>query len=109
MKEQDIKGKVDVSYTPTEDMTADIGTKSVTFTVLNRHIETLNMFKLKPILINNKPILIEGAYNGSCSHDTSTLKEGWAALTVIESESLDRLLISRNALEGTRGSNSIKG
>ncbi len=39
------------------------------------------------------PMLIEGAYNGSCLHDTSTLKEGWAALTAIESESLDRLLI----------------
>jgi hypothetical protein len=39
-----------------------------------------------------QPILIEGAYNGSCLHDTSTLKEGWAALTAIESESFDRLL-----------------
>ena len=40
-----------------------------------------------------QPILIEGAYNVSCYHDISTLKEGWAALTAIESESLDRLLI----------------
>ncbi len=40
-----------------------------------------------------QPILIEGAHNGSCLHDTSTLKEGWAALTAIESESLDQLLI----------------
>ncbi len=40
-----------------------------------------------------QPILIEGAYNGSCLHDTSTLKEGWVALTAIESKSLDRLLI----------------
>ena len=40
-----------------------------------------------------QPILIEGAYNGSCLHDTSTLKEGWAALTAIESESFDQLLI----------------
>jgi hypothetical protein len=38
-------------------------------------------------------ILIKGAYNGSCSHDISMLKDGWAALTVIESKSLDRLLI----------------
>jgi hypothetical protein len=38
------------------------------------------------------PILIEGAYNGSCLHDTSTLKEGWASLTAIESKSLSRLL-----------------
>jgi hypothetical protein len=36
-----------------------------------------------------------GAYNGSCSHDTSTLKEEWAALTAIESESLDRFLIGK--------------
>ena len=40
-----------------------------------------------------QPMLIEGAYNGSCYHDTFTLKEGWAALTAIESVSLDRLLI----------------
>ena len=40
-----------------------------------------------------QPILIEGAHDGSCQHGTSTLKEGWAALTAIESESLDRLLI----------------
>jgi hypothetical protein len=37
-------------------------------------------------------MLIEGAYNGSCYHDTFTLKEGWAALTAIKSESLSRLL-----------------
>jgi hypothetical protein len=48
VKEQVIKGKVDVRCQPTGDMTADIGTKSVTSTVLNRHMETLNMFKLKP-------------------------------------------------------------
>jgi hypothetical protein len=47
VKEQVIKGKVDVRYQPTADMTADIGTKSVTSTVLNKHMETLNMFKLK--------------------------------------------------------------
>ena len=39
-----------------------------------------------------QPMLIEGAYNGSCYHDTFTLKEGWAALTAIKSESLSRLL-----------------
>jgi hypothetical protein len=47
VKEQVIKGKVDVLYQPTADMTADIGTKSVTSTALTRHMETLNMFKLK--------------------------------------------------------------
>jgi len=40
-----------------------------------------------------QPMLIERAYNGSCLYDTSTLKEGWAALTAIESVSLDRLFI----------------
>ena len=40
-----------------------------------------------------QPMLIEGAYNVSCLYDTSTLKEGWAALTAIESVSLDRLFI----------------
>ncbi len=39
-----------------------------------------------------QPIPIERAYNGSCLDDTSTLKEGWAALIAIESESLSRLL-----------------
>jgi hypothetical protein len=47
VKEQVIKGKVDVRYQPTANMTGDIGTKSVTSTVLNKHMETLNMFKLK--------------------------------------------------------------
>jgi hypothetical protein len=46
VKEQDIKGKVDVRYQPTADMVADIGTKSVTSTILNKHMATLNMFKL---------------------------------------------------------------
>ena len=40
-----------------------------------------------------QPMLIEGAYNVSYLYDTSTLKEGWAALTAIESVSLDRLFI----------------
>ncbi len=44
-----------------------------------------------------QPKLIDGAYYGSCLHDTSTLKEGWAALTAIQNESLDRLLEVRNA------------
>ncbi len=47
VKEQVIKGKVDVRYQPTQDMVADIGTKAVTSTVLNKYMETLNMFKLK--------------------------------------------------------------
>ncbi len=46
VKEQVIKGKVDVRYQPTKDMVADIGTKSVTSTILKKHMTTLNMFKL---------------------------------------------------------------
>jgi hypothetical protein len=47
VKEQVIKGKVDARYQPTQEMVADIETKSVTSTVLNKHMETLNMLKLK--------------------------------------------------------------
>ncbi len=36
MKEQVIKGKVLVLYQRTEDMVVDIGTKPVTYTILNR-------------------------------------------------------------------------
>jgi hypothetical protein len=46
VKEKVIKGKVNVRYQPTKDMVADIGTKSVTSTILNKHMTTLNMFKL---------------------------------------------------------------
>jgi len=47
VKEQVIKGKVIVLYQRTEDMVADIGTKPVTSTVLNRHMDTLNMVRLR--------------------------------------------------------------
>jgi hypothetical protein len=47
VKEQVIKGKVLVLYQRTEDMVADIGTKPVTSTVLNRHMDALNMVRLK--------------------------------------------------------------
>ena len=47
VKEQVIKGKVTVLYQRSEDMVADIGTKPVTSTVLNRHMDTLNMVRLK--------------------------------------------------------------
>jgi hypothetical protein len=36
VKEQVIKGKVLVLYQRTEDMVVDIGTKPVTYTILNR-------------------------------------------------------------------------
>ncbi len=54
-----------------------------------------------------QPIQIEGADNGSCSHNTSTPKEGWKGLTAIESESLDQLLIGtfENAYEEVTQSN----
>jgi hypothetical protein len=47
VKEQVIKGKVIVLYQRTEDMVADIRTKPVTSTVLNRHMDTLNMVRLR--------------------------------------------------------------
>ncbi len=47
VKEQVIKGKVLVLYQRSEDMVADIGTKPVTSTLLNKHMETLNMVRLK--------------------------------------------------------------
>jgi len=47
VKEQVIKGKVLVLYQRSEDMVADIGTKPVTSTVLNKHMDTLNMVRLK--------------------------------------------------------------
>ncbi len=40
--------KVDVRYQPTTDMVADIGTKPVASNVMNRLVEALNMFELKP-------------------------------------------------------------
>jgi hypothetical protein len=43
VKEQVIKGKVSVLYQRSED----IGTKPVTSTVLNKHMDTLNMVRLK--------------------------------------------------------------
>ncbi len=39
--------KVIVLYQRTEDMVADIGTKPVTSTVLNRHMDTLNILRLR--------------------------------------------------------------
>jgi hypothetical protein len=50
VKEQIIKGKVEVRYQPTERMVADIGTKAVTSTVLERHMDAINMVKLKPTI-----------------------------------------------------------
>ena len=47
VKEQVIKGKLLVLYQRSEDMVAHIGTKPVTSIILNRHINTLNMVKLK--------------------------------------------------------------
>ena len=47
VKEQVIKGKVLVLYQRSEDMIADIGTKPVTSTMLNRHMDSLNMVRLK--------------------------------------------------------------
>ena len=44
-----IKRKVDVRYQSTTDMVADIDTKPVASTVMNKHMEALNMFKLKPL------------------------------------------------------------
>ena len=48
--EQIIKGKVEVRYQPTGRMVADIGTKAVTSTALERHMDTINMVKLKPTI-----------------------------------------------------------
>ena len=50
VKEQIIKGKVEVRYQPTERMVADIGTKAVTSTTLERHMDAINMVKLKPTI-----------------------------------------------------------
>ncbi len=47
VKEEVIKGKVLVLYQRTEDMVADISTKPVTSTILNRHMDALNMVRLK--------------------------------------------------------------
>jgi hypothetical protein len=49
VKEQVIRGRVEVRYQPTDKMIADIGTKPVTSTVLERHMETMNMVRLKPL------------------------------------------------------------
>jgi hypothetical protein len=48
VKEQIIKGRVEVRYQPTDKMVADIGTKPVTSTALERHMNTINMVRLKP-------------------------------------------------------------
>ena len=48
VKEQVIKGTVEVRYQPTDKMVADMGTKSVTSTVLERHMDAINMVRLKP-------------------------------------------------------------
>jgi hypothetical protein len=50
VKEQIIKGKVEVRYQPTERMVADIGTKAVTSTALERHMDAINMVKLRPTI-----------------------------------------------------------
>jgi hypothetical protein len=49
VKEQVIRGKVEACYQPTDKMIADIGTKPVTSTVLERHMDAMNMVKLKPL------------------------------------------------------------
>ena len=48
MKEQVIKGTVEVRYQPTDKMVADMGTKAVTSTILERHMDAINMVRLKP-------------------------------------------------------------
>ena len=47
VKEQVIKGKVLVLYQRSEDMVADIGTKPVSSTILNKHMDTLNMVRFR--------------------------------------------------------------
>jgi hypothetical protein len=48
VKEQVIKGTVEVRYQPTDKMVADMGTKAVTSTILERHMDAINMVRLKP-------------------------------------------------------------
>ncbi len=47
VKEDVIKGEVLVLYQRSEDMVADVGTKPVTSTLLNKYMDRLNTVRLK--------------------------------------------------------------
>jgi hypothetical protein len=49
VKERVLKGRAEVRYQPTDQIVVDMGTKPVKSTVLEKHVDAINMVKLKPV------------------------------------------------------------